>query len=172
MIDTLTTFWIDTFTDRLKTRTPLGDSLRMSVVKKAPFQDDPTVAVPYLILDIDEKGMQPEELVEIGGSVYWVAHLKLRAAPKVQAKVEDAYKQVDLLAQRIVWIIRDVALNSHPSDQMGMMMDNRDWFLFDIIKPKITGGDGEWQSRVDIHFRSRIREEGPYPYGQYPGILL
>jgi hypothetical protein len=169
MITPLLDFWVQTFTTQLMTHTE--DDLRMTVVKKAPFQDDPTRKAPYLLMSIDEDlGLVPDSPSEIGGPLRWQLHLKLRAAPKVVSTVDRAYHLVDVLSMRVCHIIRAHTFD-HPTALNGSCMDNRDWFTITKVMPKVYGGEREWLSHVDVFFFARIKEPGPAPYGTYPNNL-
>lgn len=168
-MNTVLDFWVRTFTTELMHNTE--DDLRMVVVKKAPFQDDPTRKAPYLLLSIDEDhGLVPDTPIEIGGHLRWSLHLKLRAAPRVVSSVDRAYHLVDVLSMRVCRILREHTFDQ-PLAPNGAFMDNRDWFTIAKVLPKVYGGEREWLSYVDIHFVVRIKEPGPPPYGSYPDKL-
>lgn len=169
MITPILDFWVGIFTTELMHNTE--DELRMVVVKKAPFQDDPIRKAPYLLVSIDEEfGMVPDHPMEIGGHLRWSLHLKLRAAPRVVTTVDRAYHLVDILNQRVCYLLRQHTFDQ-PEAANGGFMDNRDWFTITKVMPKVYGGEREWLSYVDIHFIVKIKEPGPPPYGIYPEKL-
>ncbi len=167
-------YWEDIFAETFKNDT--SDYLKMSVIKKFPFQEDPTVKAPYLLLGVDERQRDkagivvPDEPIEIGGSAWWKIHLHIRAAPKLVTKADKAYYLVDLLTQRVVYKLREksfgVALG-----QGNLALMNRDWHFITGISPKVYGGEQQWLSYVDIYFYQRVYELGPFPYGDYPDDL-
>ncbi len=170
-------YWIDVFTRELQENT--DDPLKMTVVKRAPLQDDPIRKAPYLTLTIPEEGIVPEGLVvgkdhhifsqEIGGSQWWIVPIRLVAAGKSQKTSDRAHYVLNLLTYRILHVIRRNALTIYDAPQGVLRMENRDWNIFRRIYPHVSGGEGEWQNKVEIDYIARCREIGPFPYGVYPG---
>ncbi len=153
IVNVVLDYWRDLFIEKLKDDT--DDELKMVVVKKAPFQDDPIRKAPYLLIGEDiDKGVVLESQQEIGGSVWWIANLKIRASPKSQKTPERAYYLVELLGQRIVWLLRKYSF-AHPSGQGIPSLQNRDWNFIVKITHKVYGGESEWLSYVEIEFFQR-----------------
>jgi hypothetical protein len=167
------THWQEIFKERFKDETT--DALKMKVVDKMPFQDDPTRVAPYITIGLDERRLEagisvPEEPIEIGGPARWKVYLRIRAAPKVAKSADLAYYYVDLLTHRIVYTLREKAL-LRAAGQGNIILANRDWNFINGISPKVYGGDREWLSYVDIYWTQQVKETGSYPYGEYPGDL-
>jgi hypothetical protein len=165
MITETLTFFEELFTTAFVDET--SDALRMEIVQKRPFQDDPTRKAPYLILTFDEdKGLipDPDTPPEIGGPTYWKLHLKVRAAPKVQKDRETAYTLVSVLMMRVMYTLRNSYLQ-HPVFAGGVYLNNYNWLLITKSVPHVYGGEREWLSYVDVHFYVRLAE--PNPYGTY-----
>lgn len=169
IITSVLDYWVDIFTVALRDDTT--DELKMNLIKKAPFQDDPVRQAPYLLIgENDYKGVVPHAVVEIGGPMNWDVYLSIKASPKVQKTTQRAYYLVDLLAQRIVYLIRQ---HSMTQAQYGnVQLQNRDWMLIEKVHHKVYGGEGEWLSYARVDFFQRVSEVGPYPYGAYPGTIL
>jgi len=171
IIDPLLSFWVETLGKKLKDET--NDELKLKICKKSPFQDDPIRQAPYLLIGENEdpgKGITQESLFEIGGTFWWIAHMRIKASPRSQKTSDRAYYLVDLLGQRIIYLLR---LNSfaHPHRHGAPLMDNRDWTFITQVYHKVYGGEGEWLSYVQIDFYNRVSEKGPFPYGEYPGTI-
>jgi hypothetical protein len=146
-----------------------NDALRMALVQKRPFQEDPTRTAPYTVLTFDEeKGMipDPDTPPEIGGPTYWKLFLKIKAAPKVQVNREEAYRLVGILAMRILYLLRQ-QYRSQPTFLNGGRMQNYNWLMVDKVITHVYGGEREWLSYADIRFFVRVVE--PNPYGSYIG---
>ena len=174
MITTLLDYWVGVFAEELRDNTK--DELKLLVVKKAPFQDDPTRKVPYLIIDVDsEKGIMPDPdwPAEVGGALRWRAYLKIRAAPKVVSSVDRAYHLTEVLQMRICYLLRTKAYEQ-PTAPNGSFMSNASPLVIDKIVPKMSGGEKEWLPHVDIFFHSSIDEPRSieaFAYGTYPGTI-
>jgi hypothetical protein len=141
------------------------DELRMVLVQKRPFQEDPTRTAPYTILTFDEeKGMipDPDTPPEIGGPTYWKLFLKIRSAPKVQTSREIAYELVGKLAMRVSYVLRQLYLQQPAFLNLGYMR-NYNWLMIDRVVTHVYGGEREWLSHADIYFHARLAE--PYPFG-------
>ena len=167
MINMVLDYWVTTFTEKFKRE---AEDMRFQVVQKAPFQDDPLRKAPYLSIGINDdpnKGLQPVVHGEIGGAAYWKVHMRAIAQPKPQRTLDMAYSQLDLLTQRMIYIIQDRTF-AHPTAQNLAFMDNFDWFTIDAIQPKVYGGEGEWLAKLEVLFYTQVKQPGPYPYGQYP----
>lgn len=166
-------YWVEVFQEQFKSET--SDELKMKIVKKFPFQDDPTRTAPYFLIGLDDRREEegiavPDDPIEIGGSAWWKVYFKIRVAPKVVTTSDKAYYLVDLLARRTVYVLRSNGLITVPG-QGAISMQNLDWNYISAISPKVYGGEREWLSYVDIYFHQRVRETGPFPYGDYPEEL-
>jgi hypothetical protein len=160
--------WIEIFTTRFIEDT--SDDLRLAVVKKFPFQDDPIRKAPYLLVGEDfDLGVVPELATEIGGTAWWRLNLKIKAAPKPAKSADRAYYLVDLLGRRIVYTLREKALVGQTIALPGVQLSNRDWNFVTKVAHKVYGGESEWLAYVEIDFFQRAQELGPFPYGAYPG---
>jgi len=145
------------------------DALRMALVQKRPFQDDPTRTAPYLILTFDEaKGTipDPDTPPEIGGPTYWKMFLKVKAAPKVQTSREEAYRLVGLLSMRVSYVLRQQYM-AQPVFANGGMMRLYNWLMIDKVVTHVYGGEREWLSYAEVYFFVRLAE--PYPFGSNGG---
>ena len=167
-------YWVAIFQEQFVDNT--ADELTMKIVKKKPFQEDPTVKAPYILIGWNpEKALVPAKLStgereypQIGGGVPWTMHLTLRAAPKVVKTADQAYALIGQLTQRCMHILRKHALEE--VDLLGSTtISNYDWLVIDSVTPKIQGGDREWLSHVDIEFHQRVLEK--YPFGTYVSEL-
>lgn len=164
MITTVLNFWLQVFEEEL--RNNVDDDLRLVIVKKAPFQEDPTRKAPYLLLDVnEEKGLEPMQQ-EIGGRNPWKLNMILRAAPRVQTSAEAAYHLVDILTMRLMNVIRVHSFDTVNIEANGGYISNSTWNLIDGIYPKVYGGEREWLSYVVIHFWTGVAE--PARYSQFP----
>jgi hypothetical protein len=170
IISDLLTFWLDIFTTELQENS--DDELKMTLLKRAPMQEDPVRKAPWLVISENDdtgKGFQVDPLREIGGGHWWIGHLRIKAAPKVQKTAERAYYLCDVLGQRIIYLLRQYSLGQPVRGNV--MMENTDWFIIDNVSHKVTGGEGEWISYVTIEFHNRVSERGPFPFGTYPSEL-
>jgi hypothetical protein len=159
--------WIEIFAARLQEGT--SDDLRMNVIKKFPFQDDPIRKAPYLLIgEHPDDGIVPDLPTEIGGTAWWRLNLRIKAAPKPTKSADRAYYLVDLLGQRIVHTLRSNALLGQTISVPGLQLSNRDWNFITKVTHKVYGGESEWLSYVEIEFFQRAQELGPFPYGAYP----
>jgi hypothetical protein len=165
MITEVLTFFEALFTEAFIINT--SDALRMALVQKRPFQDDPTRKAPYLILTFDEtQGLVPDPDIkpEIGGPNYWKLYLKVKAAPKVQTDRETAYTLAGALSMRVAYVIRS-AYNQQPAFAGGSRLQMYDWLNLNKIVTHVYGGEREWLSYTEIYFFVRIAETRPF--GEY-----
>jgi hypothetical protein len=168
IINAVLDLWIPVFTEGLKTN--ISDELKLTLIKKAPFQEDPIKQAPYLLIgENEDKGVVPAKNVEIGGPMTWDVHLRIKAAPKVQKTSERAYYLSDLLGQRIVYLIQKNSLDL--GDYGRFQVHSHDWLVIDSIVHRIYGGEGEWLSYVKVDFSIGVRSPGPYPFGEFPGDI-
>lgn len=168
MITPILDHWVTIFQTRLQENT--DDGLKLKVVKKLPFQDDPIRQSPYLVIGENEQlGIKPENLGEIGGSSWWIVNLYIKAAPSPATTPDRAYYLVDLLSRRITYTIREMSLPGQQVEIPGLYLFNRDWHVIQQVKHKVYGGEREWLSYVEINFFQYAMELGPHPYGKYPG---
>jgi hypothetical protein len=163
-------YWLTIFDEALRENT--DDELKLNVLKRSPLQDDPIREAPYLLMKEDyEKGIAPKDLGEIGGSFWWRAPFIIVAAPRSQQTQDRAHYLVNLLSYRLVYVIRKNALKIVEGPQGVLEMQNLTWHVITAVRRKVTGGEGEWQSRVEIEMVCDLREAGPFPYGTYPGDI-
>ncbi len=165
MINAALDFYVNLFTEAFVENG--DDALKMSVVQKRPFQDDPTRKAPYLILHFDEeKGTQPDTELkyEIGGPTYWKVFLKLKAAPKVQTSREKAYTLSDVLLQRTLWVLRN-AYRQHTETLAGATLWQLDWNFITKASIHMAGGEREWLPHIEVYWYHRVQE--PHRFGTY-----
>lgn len=172
-------YWQTVFTQVFITAMSTNDLLRMSVVQKAPFQDDPTRKAPYLVLFGGEHGIQlasdtdvPMEgqgaiavPQEVGGPTYWTVDLGLKAAPRVQTDSDSAYRLVSLLTERCLHVLQDHALDTYEASNGGTF-GGIHWNPVYHLLPHVYGGEREWLSYTTIRFYTLLRV--PYRVGTFP----
>jgi hypothetical protein len=166
MIYDLLTYWVGVFTTQFQELT--DDELQMTVIKKAPFQDDPIRKAPYLIISLDTehgRGITPFDIQEIGGPETWKVTLSIKAAPRSTTTAERAYWLTDVLIGRLMYVIQSHALDTFTT-QSGAALKNRDWNIITRVVPDIRGGEREWIPSVTVEFFCIMSM--PPRYGSYP----
>jgi hypothetical protein len=146
---------VELVTADMQTAIDEDDSLRLKLVSKAPFQDDPTTRAPFIIVGYnDDQGseLDPFHDPEVGGGVRWMHPFVLWGGTPRKSSRTLCYAAINSLKRRAIRVLYDHENLDDLASGSGEYLDVGTWDMIDLATSRIFGGESEWYGEMRIEF--------------------
>lgn len=149
-------------------QTDVSDALKLTLIEKAPLQDDVTLVAPFVIVAFDfDKGRMLDTYhePEISGGLNWINHFIVVGRIPIYDSKTAAYAAIGELNEKALRVL------IHHYNLDGVVADNGESVcysglnLIDVNRIRTFGGENEWYGEFSIEFHYYSQESSTQTYG-------